>query len=607
MGAREDSASIDRLLRHSDWLQSLARRLARDEAAAEDLVQEAWVAALRHPPKPGASVRAWLTTVGRRLVRRQAWRRVEPRELEQLEQDGADVRPAEDVVARIEQERRLAGLVLALEEPYREVVLQRYYRGRTAAQIAHDQGVPAATVRTRLRRALALLRERLDGTHGGDGRSWLLALAPLLHDTGKGAMLMGTKTVAISVLTGAICAVAVTEGALPLLRQAPPAELSAAREPEAAPAAAEGGPSARAGSAPGKALVADAAEQRASERVALPVKAPEPSTGELHALLGSSKRLDQVRAITLLLQQGTPEASAILLDAYLGARDPVLVGLLEEALLASPVDMAPALMEAYAASDDPATLRRLSGMLPKVARAHPELADEIVGLFVGALESEPTELTNDAVEALVAMGASALDGLGRYVADPASSLEGTGSAAFVMAQLPPEQGDALRAQLSEGLAAALAAPDPLLTAEEQAAGVKKAGSLAWAASLRPPEEHDRLGEVLVDNLLKVGDPAQAGTLGWGVANLKGMTGSARVRMSESLLDALSGQVNGELKQQYVRLVGQLAQGRPVDESHYDLLAVVERAQALQQSDPALSAQLAQLAAELHAQEQAPAD
>ena len=39
--------------------------------------------------------------------------------------------------------------------------------------------MPVDTVWNRLRRAHALLRERLDSEHGGDRRAWLLPLAPL--------------------------------------------------------------------------------------------------------------------------------------------------------------------------------------------------------------------------------------------------------------------------------------------------------------------------------------------------------------------------------------------------------------------------------------------
>jgi RNA polymerase sigma-70 factor (ECF subfamily) len=48
-----------------------------------------------------------------------------------------------------------------LESNYRVVVVLRYYAGMDATEIGVVLGLPAATVRTRLRRALTLLREHL--------------------------------------------------------------------------------------------------------------------------------------------------------------------------------------------------------------------------------------------------------------------------------------------------------------------------------------------------------------------------------------------------------------------------------------------------------------
>ena len=165
-----ETVSLECLLRHSDWLTTLARRLVAP-AAADDLVQETWLAALRNPPREVRSPRAWLSRVARRLARVRG-----PLRGEDAGASGsqASFPPTEEVVARIEQERLLGRLVVELEEPYRSVVLKRFYAGLTVARIARIEGVPAATVRTRSRLALALLRERLEREHGCDRRGWPL-------------------------------------------------------------------------------------------------------------------------------------------------------------------------------------------------------------------------------------------------------------------------------------------------------------------------------------------------------------------------------------------------------------------------------------------------
>jgi RNA polymerase sigma-70 factor (ECF subfamily) len=54
--------------------------------------------------------------------------------------------------------------VNSLAPDYRLIVVLRYYVGLDASEIGEALAIPAATVRTRLRRALALLRERLSAS-----------------------------------------------------------------------------------------------------------------------------------------------------------------------------------------------------------------------------------------------------------------------------------------------------------------------------------------------------------------------------------------------------------------------------------------------------------
>jgi DNA-directed RNA polymerase specialized sigma24 family protein len=60
------------LLSHSDFVRGLTRSLLFDLHGADDLAQGAWVAALEHPPGPGANLRAWLGGVVRNLARQRA-------------------------------------------------------------------------------------------------------------------------------------------------------------------------------------------------------------------------------------------------------------------------------------------------------------------------------------------------------------------------------------------------------------------------------------------------------------------------------------------------------------------------------------------------------
>ncbi|MCA8951699.1 MAG: hypothetical protein KDE27_19480, partial [Planctomycetes bacterium] len=51
------------LLLHAEFVRGLARDLAADEAAADDLTQESWLRALQRPPRHDAALRGWFATL----------------------------------------------------------------------------------------------------------------------------------------------------------------------------------------------------------------------------------------------------------------------------------------------------------------------------------------------------------------------------------------------------------------------------------------------------------------------------------------------------------------------------------------------------------------
>jgi len=173
---------IEKLLRHRPFVRALARRLVRDDARAEDLVQETYLTALKSPPKHDGALRAWLAAVVRNLARTQnraEWRRTK-HERKQPE-DGGRVEPralpsAEATLERATWHQRLVEATMQLDEPYRSTLLLRYFEELDATEIGKIQGVPAATVRTRLRRGIERLRSELDQKTPGGRATWVPAL-----------------------------------------------------------------------------------------------------------------------------------------------------------------------------------------------------------------------------------------------------------------------------------------------------------------------------------------------------------------------------------------------------------------------------------------------
>jgi RNA polymerase sigma factor (sigma-70 family) len=197
----ENPQQIHQLLAHADWLSALATRLVRD-GDADDVLQETWMAALSsHPPLEEGSARAWLSTVARNFARRR-WRVTAARQRrEQVVVEAPSEAPAsspEELLLRAQQQRTLADLVLALDEPFRGTIVMRYYEGKSAADIARALAIPAGTVRWRLKEAVDRLRARLDAQHDGDRERWrgiVGALALPALRPGKGLIVaLTTKT-----------------------------------------------------------------------------------------------------------------------------------------------------------------------------------------------------------------------------------------------------------------------------------------------------------------------------------------------------------------------------------------------------------------------------
>src|SRR5262245_58310795 len=148
--------SADELLADARWVRRLAGSLVRDDAEADDLAQETWLAAARARPSADRSLRPWLAQVLRNFVRMRH-RRAAVRARSVHDVPEAVSSPAE-LLDRLEAQRLVARLVAELAEPYRTTLLLRYYEGLEPAEIARLQHLPASTVRGRLKTALDRLR-----------------------------------------------------------------------------------------------------------------------------------------------------------------------------------------------------------------------------------------------------------------------------------------------------------------------------------------------------------------------------------------------------------------------------------------------------------------
>ena len=199
-------------------MRALARALVSDESRADDLEQQTWLAALEHPPGDDRSPRGWIATVLRRTAAR-GRRTASRRDRRERAVARPEAVPATvDVVQEAEAHERVVRAVLELPEPFRRTVLLRYFDGCSVGEVASTTGTSPVTVRTRTHRALALLRERLDESQGGDRAAWVALLAPLAVPAAAATPTL-SSTAATSALgaLGMPTSVKVTLGSLVLL------------------------------------------------------------------------------------------------------------------------------------------------------------------------------------------------------------------------------------------------------------------------------------------------------------------------------------------------------------------------------------------------------
>ncbi len=150
-------------------LYRVALSLTGQKADAEDLVQETLVRAFRAADRfDGAYPRAWLLTILRRahLNRVRGRRPVLLHDGESversLENTGPPVASAEDVVISEEFEAVVSDALRALPDKHRAVVTLVDIEGLSYQEAADVLGVPRGTVMSRLHRARARIRARLD-------------------------------------------------------------------------------------------------------------------------------------------------------------------------------------------------------------------------------------------------------------------------------------------------------------------------------------------------------------------------------------------------------------------------------------------------------------
>ena len=148
---------------HSRSLLRVARRLASDPAAAEDLVQETYFRAWRsfNQFQTGTNMRAWLFRImfnafyahGRQISAAPI--------LVSLDAPGRDTEPQSQSGASLAEIAEISNALEELSSEHRTVLLLAVVEGFTCREMAGILALPIGTVMSRLSRGRQALRERL--------------------------------------------------------------------------------------------------------------------------------------------------------------------------------------------------------------------------------------------------------------------------------------------------------------------------------------------------------------------------------------------------------------------------------------------------------------
>jgi RNA polymerase sigma-70 factor (ECF subfamily) len=166
--ARRDAQALAVIYdRYGRVSYSLARRIVRDGALAEDVVQEAfltlWRGASSYRPER-ASVKAYLLMIVHRravdIVRREERRKAEPIDPEADTARAADS-TTDEVWSGLEA-GRVREALSQLTDMQRELILLAHFEGFSQAELAARLGLPLGTVKSRMFSGMQKLRSILE-------------------------------------------------------------------------------------------------------------------------------------------------------------------------------------------------------------------------------------------------------------------------------------------------------------------------------------------------------------------------------------------------------------------------------------------------------------
>ncbi len=171
IAARDTAALADLYDRHNRLLFGLILRIVRDRTEAEDLLQEVfvrvWTRAVLYDPLLGSPM-SWLVRLARNraIDRIRARRRGHVSSLDEPAMDPvpslSDIRSPETVVLADERRGTVMDALAGLPAEQRCLIEAAFFEGYTHSELATHFGLPLGTVKTRIRKGMIAMRQRLE-------------------------------------------------------------------------------------------------------------------------------------------------------------------------------------------------------------------------------------------------------------------------------------------------------------------------------------------------------------------------------------------------------------------------------------------------------------
>jgi RNA polymerase sigma-70 factor, ECF subfamily len=162
-GARAASVTIEQLVAaHAQTVFRVAYSVIRNHSDAEDVTQETFLRAVKHGRLHRIeNHKAWLVKIAWRLALDRS-KRISSEPLDQVIQTlPSTEEPLDQVINEQQRSEVLRKLLDTLPRDLREVVMLSTVEEMSSVDIAGVMGIPEGSVRTRLMRARAMLKQKL--------------------------------------------------------------------------------------------------------------------------------------------------------------------------------------------------------------------------------------------------------------------------------------------------------------------------------------------------------------------------------------------------------------------------------------------------------------